>query len=88
MGSLISTNHTATVAGKLRAVPLDGSAAVDIITGVTALLEATETTSIPDVGDDVKIAKDSWIEFVPTSDLVIASTVKKMWLRLMYGQTY
>lgn len=82
--SLLSTNHTATVAGKLQLVPLDGSA-VQEITGVTVNLEATETTSIPDVADSLVVAKDSWIQFVPTSDLTIASTAKDIRARIVYG---
>ena len=85
--SLLTTNHTATIAGKLQFVPLDGSA-VQEITGVVANLEATETTSIPDAADDLVVAKDSWVQFVPGADTTIASTAKNLWLRLAYGQTY
>lgn len=83
----LSTNHTATIAGKLQLVPLDGSA-VQEITGVTANLEATETTSVPDAADDVVVAADSWVQFVPGSDLTIASTAKDLWLRIGFSQTY
>ena len=82
--SLLSTNHTATIAGKLQLVPLDGSA-VQEITGVTVNLEATETTCIPDVADSLVVAKDSWIQFVPGSDLTIASTAKDIRARIVYG---
>jgi hypothetical protein len=84
---LLSTNHTATVAGKLQLVPLDGSAVTDI-TGVTVNLEATETTSVPDVADSVNITKDSWIQFIPTSDLVIASTAKDVRARIVLALPY
>lgn len=92
----LSTNHTAAIPGKIQLVPLDGSAAQDI-TGVTALLENTavsgnaETpviTSFPDVADDTVVAADSWVQFVPTSDTVIASAAKDLRLRIAYGQTY
>jgi hypothetical protein len=83
--SLLSTNHTATVAGKLVLVPLDGVSANQEITTVVANLEATETTSIPDVADDLVVAADSYVQFVPASDLTIASTAKDFRLRLAYA---
>lgn len=91
--SVLSTNHTAAIAGKLQLVPLDGSA-VQEITGVTVLLEDTavsgnaetpDITSVPDVADSLVVAKDSWIQFVPTSDLTIASTAKDIRARIVYG---
>ena len=94
--SHVSSDHSAAVAGKLQLVPLDGTAATDI-TGVTALLENTAvsgnaetpvTTSVPDVADSVVVTKDSWIQFVPTSDLTIASTAKTFYARIAYAMTY
>lgn len=82
--SLLSTNHTATIAGKLQLVPLDGSA-VQEITGVTVNLEATETTCIPDVADSLVVAKDSWIQFVPGSDLTIGPLPRTIRARIVYG---
>ncbi|RYD20768.1 MAG: hypothetical protein EOP88_13760 [Verrucomicrobiaceae bacterium] len=85
--SMLSTNHTANIPGKLQLVPLDGSAAQDI-TGVSANLEATTTTSIASLGADVTVLKTSWVQFVPTSNTTIATTDKDLRLRLVYGQTY
>lgn len=84
-GSLLSTTHSATVAGKLVLVPVDGTGSNQEITGVTANLEATETTSIPDAAADVTVAEDSWVQFVPGSDTTIASTAKLFLLRLFYA---
>lgn len=86
--SYLSTNHTATIAGKLQLVPIDGTAITQEIATVVANLEATETTSIPDVADDVVVAKDCWVQFVPAADTTIATTAKDIRLRLAYGQTY
>ena len=92
MSSLV-TNHTATIAGKLQLVPLDGSTETDI-TGVTVLLEGVAasgnaetltTKSVPRAADSVVVTKDSWIQFIPTSDLTIASSAKKIWARIAYG---
>ncbi len=85
---LLSSNHTATIAGKLQLVPLDGSAITQEIASVVVNLEATETTSVPDVADDVIVAKDCWIQFVPAADLTIATTDKDIRARIVYGQTY
>lgn len=86
--SYLSTNHGSTIAGKLQLVPIDGTGTTQEITGVTANLEATEATSIPDVADDVTVAEDSWVQFVPTSTTTIASTAKDIRLRLAYGLPY
>lgn len=86
--SLLSSNHTATIAGKFQLVPVDGSAVAQEIPGVVANLEATEATSIPDVANDTVVERTSWIQFVPTADTTIASTAKDIRLRLVYGQTY
>ncbi len=83
--SYLSTDHTATVAGKLQLVPITGVGNNQDITGVTANLEATETTSIPDVADDTVAAVDSWVQFIPTADLTIAATAKIFRLRLAYA---
>jgi hypothetical protein len=83
--SLISSNHSATVAGKLVFVPVDGTGSNQEITGVVANLEATETTSIPDVADDLTVAEDSWVQFMPGADTTIASTAKDFRLRLAYA---
>ncbi|MCU0751540.1 MAG: hypothetical protein MUC40_00650 [Akkermansiaceae bacterium] len=92
--SVLSTDHTAAIAGKLQLVPIDGIGTTQEITGVTVLLEDTavsgnaetpDITSIPDVADSLVVAKDSWIQFVPTSDLTIASTAKAIRARIVYG---
>lgn len=83
--SLLSTNHTATIAGKLQLVPIDGVGSVQEIASVVVNLETTETTSIPDVADSLVVAKDSWIQFVPAADLTIASTAKDIRARIVYG---
>jgi len=85
--SMLSTDHTATIAGKLQIVPLDGSTAQEI-TGVVVNLAATETACIPEVADTLVVAKESWIQFVPTADLTIATTAKTLRARIVYGQTY
>ena len=85
--SYLSSDHTATVAGKLQLVPLDGSA-VQEITGVVVNLETSETTSVPDVAASLTVAKESWIQFVPTADLTIATTAKTMRARIVYAQAY
>lgn len=84
-GSLLSSNHTATVAGSLVLVPVDGIGSNQTIASVVANIEATETTSIPDAADSTVVTKDSWVQFVPASDLTIASTAKNFWLRLYYA---
>lgn len=81
--SLLSSNHSATVSGKLVLRPLDGSTAVEI-TSVVMNLEATETTCIPDVASAVTITTDSYVDFVPAADLTIASTAKTAYLALAY----
>lgn len=83
--SLLSSNHTATVAGKLVFVPVDGTGTNQEITTVVANLEATETTSIPDVADDLTVAEDSWVQFQPTADTTIATVAKDFRLRLAYA---
>jgi len=83
--SLLSSNHSATVAGKLVLVPVDGTGSNQEITTVVANLEATETTSIPDVADDLTVAEDSWVQFQPTADTTIATTAKDFRLRLAYA---
>ncbi|RYD49589.1 MAG: hypothetical protein EOP85_01330 [Verrucomicrobiaceae bacterium] len=85
--SMLSTNHTANIAGKLQLVPLDGSA-VQEIAGVSANMESTVTTSIASTGADITVAKTSWVQFVPTASTTIASTEKDLRLRLVYGQVY
>lgn len=90
----LSTDHSAAIPGKLQLVPIDGVGTTHEITGVTVLLENTavsgnaETpviTSVPDVADSLVVTKDSWIQFVPTSDLTIASTAKSIWARIAYA---
>ncbi len=83
--SLLSTDHTATVAGKLQLVPITGVGSNQDIAGVVANLEATETTSFPDVADDTVAAVDSWVQFIPAADLTIATTAKIFRLRLAYA---
>ena len=83
--SLLSTNHSATVSGKLVLVPLDGLGPNQEITSVVANLEATETTSVPDVADDLTVTKDSYVQFVPAADLTIAATPKDFRLRLAFA---
>lgn len=89
----LSSNHSAAIPGKIQLVPLSG-ATVQEITGVTVLLENTpvsgnsETpviTSVPDVADDLVVAEDSWVQFVPTSTTTIASTAKTMRARITYA---
>jgi hypothetical protein len=88
LGSYISTDHSAAISGTLQLVPINGGAPVTLISGVVANVEATETTSIPDCADDVKVDFDGFVQFVPSSNTTIASTPKKIWLRLVYGQSY
>lgn len=83
--SLLSTNHTATISGKLQLVPSDGVGTTQEIASVVVNLEASETTSIPDVADSLVVTKDSWIQFVPASDLTIATTAKDIRARIVYG---
>lgn len=83
--SLLSTNHTATISGKLQLVPIDGVGTTQEIASVVVNLEASETTSIPDVADSLVVTKDSWIQFVPASDLTIATTAKDIRARIVYG---
>jgi len=94
----LTTTHTAEVAGKITLLPLSGAAGTDIA-GVTAKLETlavahdpTSMNVVPDSGldcvDSQVVAEDSWVCFLPTSDLTIASSAKAIWLRLVYGTTY
>lgn len=97
----LSTTHTAAIPGKLVLVPVDGTGSNQEITSCVAQIEAlavaasgnsetlsVEPNSVPDAVADVVVAEDSWVQFVPTSDLTIASTAKTLFLRLPYGQTY
>lgn len=86
--SYLSTNHGSTIPGKLQLVPVDGTGTTQEIASVVANLEATEATSIPDVADDVTVAEDSWVQFMPTSTTTIASTAKDLRLRLAYALPY
>lgn len=96
--SRLVTDHTATIAGKLSLVPLSGATAVDIAS-VTVQLEAlavahdatsmtVETGSLLDAVDSVVATEDSWVHFIPASDLTIASTAKNIWARIAYGMPY
>lgn len=95
--SRLVTTHTAAVAGKLVLRPLDGSTVTEIAS-VTAQLEALavsasgnaetlsiENGSILDAINSPAATADSWVEFVPTSDLTIASSTKYMWARIVYS---
>lgn len=97
----LSSDHTATIAGKLVLVPIDGTGSNQEITGCTVHRELlyvaasgnSETlsfdhSSVPDVAADVVVAEDSWVQFVPDSDLTIASTAKTIRIRMAFGQTY
>lgn len=83
--SYLSTDHTATVAGSLVLVPISGTGSNQTIPTVTANLEATETTSVPDAAADVLVAEDSWVQFVPGAATTIATTAKNFRLRLFYA---
>ena len=95
----LSTDHTATIPGKLQLVPMDGVNDTQDITGVKVQREdlyvaadgSAETLqftaeSIHDVRASITAAFDSWIQFVPTSALTIESTAKTIYARIVYGQ--
>lgn len=90
------TDHSAAIAGALVLRPLDGSTATTVAS-VTAQLETVALTgnaqdlehgTMLDCADAPVATADSWVEFLPTSDLVIASTAKSMWARIAYSTTY
>lgn len=83
--SLLTTDHTATIAGKLQLVPIDGVGDTQEITSVVVNLEASETTSVPDAAASLAVTKDSWIQFVPAADLTIATTAKNIRARITYA---
>ncbi len=91
--SRLTTNHTAAIAGKLTLVPLDGTTSTDIAS-VTVQVETVALTgnaqdlehgSILDNRASVEVTTDSWIQFVPASDLTIASTAKTVYARIVYS---
>lgn len=91
--SRLTTNHTAAIAGKLTLVPLNGSSPTDIAS-VTAHIETVavsgnaenlEDGSILENQASVEVTTDSWIQFVPASDLTIASTAKTVYARIVYS---
>jgi hypothetical protein len=86
--SYLSSNHTATVSGKLQFAPVDGVGTTQEIATVVANLETTETTSVPDVADEVVLTEDCWVQWVPGADLTIATTAKDFRLRLAYALPY
>ncbi|RYZ15734.1 MAG: hypothetical protein EOO70_06125 [Myxococcaceae bacterium] len=85
--SMLSTTHTAQIAGKFQLVPLDGSVVQDV-NGVSANPESTTTTSIASAGPDIPVLKTSWLQFVPAANTTIATIEKELRVRLVYGQTY
>ena len=64
--------------------PLDGTAVLEVL-GVVANLEATTANSIPVAAAFVLVNKESWVDFVPTADVTIATTNKNMWARLVFS---
>ncbi len=83
--SKLVTDHSAAIAGKLQFVPIDGIGSTQDLTGVTANIAATTATSFTEIADDFVVAKDSWVQFVPTADTAIATTVKYLKLHLAFG---
>lgn len=91
------TSHTAEVPGKITLTPLSGATGQDIAS-VTIQLEAeavaasgnSETLSITvdsmlEAADLVTAAEDSWVDFIPAGDLVIASSIKYIRARIVYS---
>ena len=85
--TLLSTTHTAAVAGKIYLTPVDGSAASAGI-ACNANIEATEVACMLDNAAAPTTTKACWVDWVPDADLVIASTAKEARLRLAFSQTY
>jgi hypothetical protein len=97
--SRLTTNHTAAVAGKIVLVALDGVTAAVEIASVTIQLEAlavahdaTTLSVVPDSFLDNAACgvatADSWVCFLPASNLVCASSIKTFWARIVYAMTY
>jgi hypothetical protein len=86
--SYLSSDHTATVSGKLQFAPVDGVGTTQEIATVVANIEATETTSVPDAAAEVTLTEDCWVQWVPAADLTIATTAKVFRLRLSYALPY
>ena len=83
--SRLSSDHSALQAGKLQLVPIDGVGTVQEIASVTVAITAV-TVSFLENAAALTVAKDSWIQFVPAADLVIASTAKPFRARIVYAE--
>jgi hypothetical protein len=85
--TLLTTTHTAAVAGKIYLTPIDGSAAS---TGIACIanIEATEVACMLDNAAAPATTKPCWVDWIPDADLAIASTAKAARLRLIYAQAY
>jgi len=82
LSSLVISTGSTPVAGKVVLVPLDGSA-VQEIASVNLNAEATSVGSFLDAADDVVVARDSWVHFVPGSALASTADVRA---RIVYAQ--
>jgi hypothetical protein len=81
----ITTGHSAAVAGKLVITPVDGSAATEF-TGLTISLDSLPARTLP-TGFDFVIAKESFIDFVPSSAPSVAQNIPFR-ARIVYALTH
>jgi hypothetical protein len=82
----ISTTHGSDIPGKLVFTPVDGSTGTQELTGVSAETTTTPAASIPPTATPAPVLeKDCFVEFMPTSDTSIASTVKAMMACIAYS---
>lgn len=85
--TLLSTTHTAAVAGKIYLTPVDGSAASAGI-ACNANIDSTEVACMLDNAAAPVTTKACWVDWAPDADLVIAATAKEARLRLAYACAY
>lgn len=85
--SLLTSDHSAAVAGKFYLVPLDGSTVPAALAAI-ANIDSTEVAVMLDNAEITPLAKDSWLQWVPDADLTIASTAKTLRARIGYSMPY
>jgi hypothetical protein len=71
--SWITTNNSAAVNGKVVLTPVDGSAVTEF-TGLVVSLDSLPARTLP-TGFDFVLAKESFVDFVPTSAPSVAQNI-------------
>ncbi len=85
--TLLTTNHTAAVAGKIYLTPLSGAAASAGI-ACNANIDSTEVACMLDNAACPAVTEDCWVEWIPDADLAILSSAKVAYLRLFWAMQY